>query len=106
MTNNMDNYWINEIESYKYQLHTGPDDKHDLWKWREVLKIGRIMNANKLSSNAMKYQLTMEFETKKPYQEWNISPYTNKDLAVALIKALGINKDSALINNIILRIID
>ena len=45
MTNNMDNYWINEIESYKYQLHTGPDDKHDLWKWREVLKIGRIMNA-------------------------------------------------------------
>lgn len=61
------------------------------------------MNANKLSSNAMKYQLTMEFETKKPYQEWNISPYTNKDLAVALIKALGINKDGALINNIILR---
>ena len=45
MTNNMDNYWINEIESYKYQLHTGPDDKYDLWKWREVLKIGRIMNA-------------------------------------------------------------
>lgn len=51
----------------------------------------------------MKYQLTMEFETKKPYQEWNISPYTNKDLAVALIKALGINKDGTLINNIILR---
>ena len=45
MTNNMDNYWINEIESYKRQLHTGPDDTHDLWKWREVLKIGRIMNA-------------------------------------------------------------
>ena len=54
----------------------------------------------------MKYKLTMEFETNKPYNEWNISPYTNKDLAVALIKALGINKDSALINNIILRIID
>ena len=53
----------------------------------------------------MKYKLTMEFETKKPYQEWNVSPYTNKDLAVALIKTLGINKDSALINNIILRII-
>ena len=52
----------------------------------------------------MKYQLTMEFETNKPYNEWNISPYTNKDLAVALIKALGINnKDGALINNIILR---
>ena len=45
MTNNIDNYWINEIKSYKYQLHTGPDDKHNLWKWREVLKIGRIMNA-------------------------------------------------------------
>lgn len=45
MTDNMDNYWINEIESYNYQLNTGPDDKHNLWKWREVLKIGRIMNA-------------------------------------------------------------
>ena len=45
MTNNMDNYWIDEIESYKRQLRTGPDDKHDLWKWKEVLKIGRIMNA-------------------------------------------------------------
>lgn len=61
------------------------------------------MNANKLSSSTMKYQLTMEFETKKSYHEWNVSPYTNKDLAVALIKALGINKDGALINNIILR---
>lgn len=45
MTNNMDNYWINEIKSYKYQLHTGPDDMHDRWKWRECLKLGRIMNA-------------------------------------------------------------
>ena len=45
MTNNMDNYWIDEIESYKRQLHTCPDDKHNLWKWREVLKIRRIMNA-------------------------------------------------------------
>ena len=45
MANNIDNYWINEIESYKYQLGTGPDDKHNWWKWREVLKIGRIMNA-------------------------------------------------------------
>lgn len=45
MTDDMNNYWINEIESSKCQLHTGPDDKHDLWKWREVLKIGRIMNA-------------------------------------------------------------
>ena len=45
MANNMGNYWINEIESYKYQLDTGPDDKHNWWKWREVLKIGKIMNA-------------------------------------------------------------
>ena len=45
MTNNINNYWIDEIKSYKYQLNTGPDDKHNLWKWREVLKIGRIMNA-------------------------------------------------------------
>nr|DAJ34557.1 MAG TPA: hypothetical protein [Caudoviricetes sp.] len=45
MTNNMDNYWIDEIKSYKRQLHTGPDDTHDWWKWREFLKLGRIMNA-------------------------------------------------------------
>ena len=45
MTNNMDNYWIDEIKSYNYQLHTGPDNKHNLWKWREVLKIGKIINA-------------------------------------------------------------
>ena len=45
MANNMDNYWIDEIKSYHYQLHTSPDNKHDLQKWREVLKIGRIMNA-------------------------------------------------------------
>ena len=45
MTNNMDNYWINEIKSYKYQLNTGPDNKHELWKRREILKIGKIMNA-------------------------------------------------------------
>lgn len=45
MTNNMDNYWSNEIKSYKRQLHTGPDDMHDRWKWREFLKLGRIMNA-------------------------------------------------------------
>lgn len=30
MTNNMDNYWINKIKSYKYPLNTGPDDKHNL----------------------------------------------------------------------------
>ena len=27
------------------QWDTGPDDKHDWWKWREFLKIARIMNA-------------------------------------------------------------
>ena len=46
MADNMNNYWINKIKSYKYQLNTGPDDKHKLWKWREILKIGRIMNAD------------------------------------------------------------
>ena len=30
MADNMNNYWINEIKSYKYQLNTGPDDKHNL----------------------------------------------------------------------------
>ena len=45
MADDMNNYWINKIKSYKYQLNTGPDDKYNLWKWREVLKIGRIMNA-------------------------------------------------------------
>lgn len=45
MTNNMDNYWSNEIKSYKRQLHTEPDDTHDRWKWRESLKLGQIMNA-------------------------------------------------------------
>lgn len=50
----------------------------------------------------MKYQLIMEFETKKPYQEWDISPYINKDLAVALIKALGISNENVFVNDIIL----
>ena len=45
VANNMGNYWIDEINSYKRQLHTGPDDTHDWWKWREFLKLGRIMNA-------------------------------------------------------------
>lgn len=38
----------------------------------------------------MKYRLIMEFETEKPYKEWCVTEYTNKDLAIALIKALGI----------------
>lgn len=45
MADNMDDYWSNEIKSYDCQWQTGPDDKHDLWKWRELLKMGRIMNA-------------------------------------------------------------
>ena len=55
VTNNIDNYWIDEIESYKRQLHTGPDDTHDLWKWREVLKIGRIMNAESKCKARIRY---------------------------------------------------
>ena len=35
MADNMDDYWSNEIKSYDVQWDTGPDDKHDLWKWRE-----------------------------------------------------------------------
>lgn len=49
----------------------------------------------------MKYKLTMEFETEKPYKEWDVSPYTNEALAIALIKALGIKE--AIINNIALQ---
>ena len=45
MADNRDDYWSNEIKSYKRQLHTGPDDTHDLWKWREFVKLARIMNA-------------------------------------------------------------
>ncbi len=45
MTNNINNYWVNEINSYRCQLHTGPDKKHNSYKWREVIKIARIMNA-------------------------------------------------------------
>ena len=45
IADNRDDYWINEIKSYDGQWDTGPDDKHDWWKWREFLKIARIMNA-------------------------------------------------------------
>ena len=45
MASNRDDYWINEIKSYDGQWDTVPDDKHDLWKWREFIKIGRIINA-------------------------------------------------------------
>ena len=45
MASNRDDYWSNEIKAYDGQWDTGPDDKHDWWKWREFLKIARIMNA-------------------------------------------------------------
>lgn len=57
MTDNMGDYWSNEIKSYDCQWDTGPDDKHDLWKWREFLKMARIMDAEikcKVRMEAMK----------------------------------------------------
>lgn len=45
MASNRDDYWRNEFKSYDDQWDTGPDDKHDWWKWREFLKIVRIMDA-------------------------------------------------------------
>lgn len=45
MNGRMDDYWSNEIKSYATQRDNGPDDNHELLKWREFLKIGRIMNA-------------------------------------------------------------
>nr|DAR58253.1 MAG TPA: hypothetical protein [Caudoviricetes sp.] len=45
MASNMEDYWGNEIRSYDGKLDTGPDNTHDWWKWREFLKLGRIMNA-------------------------------------------------------------
>ena len=58
----------------------------------------RVLDAG---GGVMKYKLTMEFETEKPYKEWDVSPYTNEALAIALIKALGIKE--AIINNIALQ---
>lgn len=51
----------------------------------------------------MKYKLIMEFETEKPYKEWDVSPYTNAALAIALISALGLKAGETLVNNIALR---
>lgn len=45
MASNMEDYWISEIKSYDGQFDTGPDNKHDWWKWQEFLKLGRILNA-------------------------------------------------------------
>lgn len=52
----------------------------------------------------MKYKLTMEFETNKPYNEWDLSLYTNTALALALIEALGIKAKETLVNNIVLQV--
>lgn len=57
MADTVDDYWSNEIKSYDIQWDTGPDDKHDLWKWREFLKTARIMDAEikcKVRTEAMK----------------------------------------------------
>lgn len=51
----------------------------------------------------MKYKLIMEFETKKPYKEWDVSPYTNEALAIALINALGIKVKETLVKSLLLR---
>lgn len=40
----------------------------------------------------MKYKLTVDFETNEPFVKWNLTDYTNSDLAVAVVKALGIRK--------------
>ena len=45
MASNRDDDVSNEIKPYDGQWDTGTDDKHDWWKWREFLKIARIMNA-------------------------------------------------------------
>lgn len=58
----------------------------------------------------MKYRLTMEFETEKPYKEWDVNSETNSasnaTLAIAFIHALGIQAKETLINNIILQKVD
>ena len=53
MADNMDDYWSNEIKSYDGQWYIGPDDKHDLWKWREFLKMARIIELTLLSITQM-----------------------------------------------------
>lgn len=55
----VENYWTNEIKSYDAQWYTGPDDEHNRWKWREFLKLGRIMLAEteykRMTNNAEIY---------------------------------------------------
>lgn len=45
MANNVEDYWSNEIKSYDGRWNTGPDDRHEQWKWREFVKLGKILNA-------------------------------------------------------------
>ncbi len=40
----------------------------------------------------MEYKLTIDFGTKEQFDKWALTDYTNSDLAVAAIKALGIQK--------------
>lgn len=77
MANNMDDYWSNEIKSYDGQWDTGPDDKHDLWKWREFIKMGRIINAEikcKVRMGGVPTMATVKCALGKrgrPSHEWN-----------------------------------
>lgn len=41
----MKSYWTNEVNAFKMQMHSGPDNKHDWWKWREFVKMARILDA-------------------------------------------------------------
>lgn len=48
----------------------------------------------------MKYRLIIDLETKIPYENWDAATYTYKDLAVNLIKILGIKQ--AIVHNMAL----
>lgn len=41
----MKTYWTNGVNAFEMQMHSGPDDKHDWWKWREFLKMSKILDA-------------------------------------------------------------
>jgi len=41
-------YWIMEIRTFINQFCLGPDKKHDDWKWREFLKMHKIMRAEQV----------------------------------------------------------
>lgn len=44
MADNINDYWSNEVNSYDGRWDNGPDDNHDLWKWREFVKMARIID--------------------------------------------------------------